>query len=87
MVLEGTLTRWSFIYFGYSRIERRAHGFNLVDGKVARVDFADTNHFLSSAHILYLAKDRFYPSYSGRAVSVSYAMCQGAFNPDYNPPT
>ena len=77
------LTKWHFIYFGYTRKQKRAAGFVQFEGKREEVDFPSTNHFLNRNYFVYIAKDKFYPSYNGQIASFKLILCDGAFDPQF----
>jgi hypothetical protein len=45
--------------------------------------FNDVKHYLSKQFFVYLAKDRFYPSYNGKIGLFRMMLCSGAFNPEF----
>lgn len=75
------MNKWHFVYFGYSRKERRAAGFVQFEGRKEEVNFPDTNHFLNRNYYIYIGKDKFYPAYNGKIASFRVLLCNGAFNP------
>jgi hypothetical protein len=78
------IKKWHFIYFGYTRKTRRAYGYALFDGgRKEEFDFPSTNHFLSKHLYLYVAKDKFYPAYSGKLSNLKMILCDGAFEPNF----
>ena len=51
--------------------------------------FNDVNHYLIRQYFIYLAKDKFYPSYNGKIANFRFLTCQGAYDekfPVTNPP-
>jgi hypothetical protein len=77
------LVKWHFVYFGYSRKARRAYGVVSFENRKAEVDFPNTNHFLARSLNLYVAKDKFYPSFNGRISDLRMVLCDGAFDVNY----
>jgi hypothetical protein len=75
------VTKWHYMYFGYSRDTRRAYGFIQFEGRREEVNFPNVNHFVSKRQFLYLAKDKFYPSYNGKVANMKMLLCDGAFDP------
>jgi hypothetical protein len=67
--------KWHFIYFGYSRKERKALGFIQFEGRKEELVFNDVNHFLIRQYFIYIAKDKFYPSYNGKISNFRLTLC------------
>ena len=51
------ITKWHFVYFGYSFNEKKAYAYCNFDGKEASKLFNNVNHFLSSSFWVYVGKD------------------------------
>lgn len=56
---------WHYLYYGYSRIERKAHGYIKYTSDEKTITYADTNHYLAEKFYLLLRDER-YPSYIGQ---------------------
>lgn len=77
------IQKWHFIYFGYNRNTRRAFAFVEFEGRREEADFPTTNHYLARNLYLYVAKDKFYPTYSGKLSNLKMVLCNGAFDPKF----
>jgi hypothetical protein len=77
------ISKWHFIYFGYSRKEKRATGFVQFEGRKEKFDIPQTNHYLAKDFYFYVAKDKFYPAYNGKVGNLRLIFCDGAFNPEF----
>lgn len=61
----GLHMNWHYLYYGYSRIERKAHGYIKYTSDEKTITYADTNHYLAEKFYLLLRDER-YPSYIGQ---------------------
>jgi hypothetical protein len=80
---QNDLTSWHFIYFGYSRAERKAFGFVKFPGRKEVVKFDGINHYLAKQFYVNVGKDQFYPSYSGYVAHFRIHLCKGAYDPEF----
>lgn len=62
---EGNYVRWFFVYYGYSKVQKKAYThvkwFNKDDNFVQ----SNVNHYYAYKFWFYLGKDRHYPAWNG----------------------
>lgn len=49
------------------------------------MQFNDINHYLAKRFFLFLAKDKFYPSFNGKIANFRILLCTGAYDIKYPP--
>lgn len=84
------VSKWHFIYFGYSKKEKKAVGYYKTKDAKQEVVFDNVNHYVARQLIFYLTKDQFYPAYNGKVAHVRLLLCGGAYDPKFpesEPPT
>lgn len=79
--LNKDISEWHFIYFGYSRKERKAAGYVQFTNRKEEISIPNLNHYVARQFLVYLAKDQFYPSYNGKVGRFAITLCDGAYNP------
>jgi hypothetical protein len=84
---QNDLTEWHFLYFGYSRKLRNAVGYVKFASRKETMTFTSINHYLSRQFLVYVAKDKFYPSFSGKVSHFKMHLCDNAYNPELPPDT
>lgn len=77
------LQKWHFLYFAYSRKERKAYGYYQHKDHKLEATFTNVNHYLANNFMLFVAKDRFYPSYNGKIAHLRLVLCAGAYDPKF----
>jgi len=77
------LSEWHFVFFAYSRIERKASGYVQFNGRKEVVEFPSMNHYLAKFLYLNVGKDRFYPAWNGNIGKLRLLLCGGAFIPKF----
>jgi hypothetical protein len=77
------LPEWHFVYFAYTRKQRKAYGYVAFKGRKEVVQFDGINHYLAKQYRVFVAKDRFYPSFSGKVARFRMKLCGGAYDPNF----
>ena len=61
---DGRNTEWHFVYFGYSKTERRAFFFVKFRNGFLSLNYANINHFIAEK-LFFAIRDSRYPNYNG----------------------
>lgn len=69
---------WHFVYYGYSRTERKAYAYVKFPKEEKTFTFKDINHYLPEKFFL-LFKDARYPPYVGQQAYFTVVLGAGAF--------
>jgi hypothetical protein len=78
------LPLWHFIYFGYSRQDRRAFAFIQFRDSQQTLNWASTDHYLTPKFSIFVGGDFTYQSFSGSMAFVNFNMGPGAFRTSLN---
>jgi hypothetical protein len=62
---QNQITGWHFIYFGYSKAERRAFAYFQFKGGAATLNFPDLSHYWAEK-FFFVLKDSRYQNYNGQ---------------------
>jgi hypothetical protein len=72
--------KWHFIYFGYSRAQRKARAYVKFADSDSEMNYDDINHFLPERLLVFIGRDIKNPNfYSGKAAYVNVLLGKGAF--------
>lgn len=75
---EGKNRYWFYLYLGYTRVGRKAHGYMMTKDRGASVFFEGVNHFLAPQFYLYLGRDFAYNG-AGFVAFVRVNLGKGAY--------
>lgn len=71
--------QWHYIYYGYSRIQRKAYGYiKFLEGE-GEITHANCNHYVTNQHYFTMEKDKFYPTLQSEVAYVNINYGKGAF--------
>ncbi|CAD8155184.1 unnamed protein product [Paramecium octaurelia] len=77
---------WHFVYFGYSREQRKAYAQVLFKHVHAKsLSFVNVNHFVSPKHYFYFGRERQFPVYSGFMAYLEVFFCKGSYLTNVKP--
>lgn len=79
MAIGDTKGQWTFVYFGYTSVTRKAFAYTLFTNKENSYQFIDLKHFIPNKFWLYLASDKFYPTFDGVLYDWNLYLGDGAF--------
>jgi len=61
---QGSIAAWHFIYFGYSKAQRRAYVNLVLRTGAQQIDYTNTNHYWAEK-FFFVLRDARYPNYNG----------------------
>lgn len=79
ILYKNDLPRWHFVYFGYSKPERKAFSAVEFRTRTETLEFKDHDHYLPNKFSLYLGKDKWHATYSGQISYFRFNGGAGAF--------
>jgi hypothetical protein len=79
---ESDLTRWHYIYYGYSKPEKEAYAFIEFHDRTVKVPFKNINHYLPNHIYMWVGRDKWHSTYSGRIAHLVFNGGKGAFRRD-----
>lgn len=63
---KGRHTEWFYVYYGYSKVARRAYAFvKWTDGEDS-LNWDDINHYLAFNLYLFVGRDKHFPGHNGK---------------------
>ncbi|CAD8140693.1 unnamed protein product [Paramecium octaurelia] len=76
---KGKINEWFYIYYGYSKIARKAYAFvKWTDGEDS-LTFDDVNHYLAQTLYLFVGRDKHFPGHSGKIGYFNFNAGEGSF--------
>lgn len=75
---------WAFLYYGYSRVERKAYAYVKFNDFEVSYTFPNINHYLSNKYWIYVPNYKWYNSFNGLIAYFRVQFGPGAYNPNTN---
>ena len=79
---------WSFIYYGYSKNDKKAFVTVKFSTGIETIEYNNVNHYYSPKFYIFTGKDKQFPGFNGKLGYVNFVLGDGAFRktPDFKHP-
>lgn len=81
--------QWFFVYFGYSKNERKAFVACKFTTGIETIEYNNVNHYYTPKFYVYTGKDQQFPGFNGKLGYVNFVLGEGSFrsSPNFKHPS